>query len=566
MSPSRIDELLDRYIDARLTPAEKSELEALLLASAEAREAFWTRLNFEGLIEEAVETQRIAQWMTEAGHSTRRTTASQAPAQRTTGLWGRWTRLMSNHPILTAFGAAAVLLLALLPFRPAPIVEVREPTSNGVAVLVSTWNARWDESQPSLTGGAVLPPGRLRLASGVVGIEFYNGARMTLEGPADIELVRVDEVICHAGKLRMHVPHVARNFRVLTAQLDVLDLGTEFGLDATPGTDTEVHVFDGKVAWAERGRPTAALPTEELLAGQAIRMQPGGAARIVARPDEFVSSGGLERLMLEQRQERLRAWTELSRRISEDTRTVLHFDFTRDPDLPRTVRNRAARTGPALDGVVVGSDWSEGRWSGKGAMEFRHPGDRVRVVVPGEFDALTYVTWLRVKTLERMFTSIFLTDSFEPGEPHWQFFEGKIRLGIGDAEVRKPTRYLSARVWLGPSGANYTTDHIVPEWKLDRWIHLAVVMDTARREVSHYIDGSKVSTDEMVILQKLRIGDAELGNWGLPASTDPQPIRNFQGLIDEFTIYGTALSPEEIQSLFLEGQPLPPPIQIASAR
>jgi hypothetical protein len=409
----------------------------------------------------------------------------------------------------------------------------------------------------------VLPRGRIKIAAGVLGIEFYNGARMTLEGPADVELVKVDEVICHTGKLRVQVPHVARNFRVLTERLDVLDLGTEFGLEAGPDRATEVHVFDGKVAWVERGPQTTPAPKEELVAGQAIRLNPVGVARISARADEFVSGGMLEQRLAQQQETRLTAWREVSRRIGDDPRVVMHFDFARDSAAPRILRNRAARTGPSLDGVIVGAEWAEGRWPGKGAMEFRQPGDRVRVVVPGEFDALTYVTWLRVKTVERMFTSIFLTDGFEPGEPHWQFFEGKIRLGIGDAERRSPTRYVSPRVWLGPSGANYTTENFLSDAKLERWIQLAVVMDTARREVAHYIDGRQICADTMVIPQKLRIGDAELGNWGLPASTDPQPIRNLHGTMDEFTIYGAALSSDEIRALYTEGRPSPAPAQLA---
>ncbi|MEO6246539.1 MAG: FecR domain-containing protein, partial [Opitutaceae bacterium] len=386
MNESRLEALLESYIDDRLTPAEKAELEGLLLNSAAAREAFWARLGFEGVLEEAVDTERIAQWMTRTERA-----ALHAGSGEKQGLWARWTRLMSGHPMLTALGAAAILILALLPPRPVKPGPVVEPTSNGVAVLASSWNVRWDDPLTARVDGSVLPPGRIKISAGVLGIEFYNGARMTLEGPADVELVKVDEVICHAGKLRVQVPHVARNFRVLTDRLDVLDLGTEFGLEAGPDRATEVHVFDGKVAWGERGPPSATAPKEELVAGQAIRMNPAGVSRISARTDEFVSGGVLEQRLTQQQKTRFAAWQDASRRLGEDPRVVMHFDFQRDPTAPRMLRNRAARTGRSLDGVIVGAEWAEGRWTGKGAMEFRQPGDRVRVVVPGEFDALTYV-------------------------------------------------------------------------------------------------------------------------------------------------------------------------------
>ena len=52
MTPERLEDLLQRYIDARLTPAERNELEEELLSSAESRRVFWTHLQFEGAIHE----------------------------------------------------------------------------------------------------------------------------------------------------------------------------------------------------------------------------------------------------------------------------------------------------------------------------------------------------------------------------------------------------------------------------------------------------------------------------------------------------------------------------------
>ena len=54
-------------------------------------------------------------------------------------------------------------------------------------------------------------------------------------------------------------------------------------------------------------------------------------------------------------------------------------------------------------------------------------------------------------------------------------------------------------------------------------------------------------------IPELRIGRADLGNW-----TDPiwaKDIRSLNGRIDEFAIYSTALTPDEILQIYEEGRP-----------
>jgi len=50
MDVSRLDYLLNRYVDEGLLVDEKQELESLLFRSAEARDSFWTKILFHGLI------------------------------------------------------------------------------------------------------------------------------------------------------------------------------------------------------------------------------------------------------------------------------------------------------------------------------------------------------------------------------------------------------------------------------------------------------------------------------------------------------------------------------------
>lgn len=49
---------------------------------------------------------------------------------------------------------------------------------------------------------------------------------------------------------------------------------------------------------------------------------------------------------------------------------------------------------PEFDGAVILAEPVDGRWAErKSALEFRRPGSRVRVNIPGEFPAFTFICW-----------------------------------------------------------------------------------------------------------------------------------------------------------------------------
>ena len=143
-----------------------------------------------------------------------------------------------------------------------------------------------------------------------------------------------------------------------------------------------------------------------------------------------------------------------------------------------------------------------------------------------------------------------MADGYENGEPHWQIrHDGKMMLSVmvddarslpGHPESRFHHVYFSPSMWdISMSG---------------QWQHLASVFDPASRSVSHYVNGTRVSHEEIepkYDVSTLRIGNAEIGNWGQPFREDPTfAIRNLNGRMDELAIFKAALSDEEIQRLY----------------
>src|SRR5262249_34933074 len=130
----------------------------------------------------------------------------------------------------------------------------------------------------------------------------------------------------------------------------------------------------------------------------------------------------------------------------------------------RTLRDEARGRRDPHDGAIVGCAWVAGRWRGKQGLEFKRVSDRVRLHVPGEFDSLTLAAWVRVDALPNRFNSLFMTDGWDDGAPHWHISaEGKIALGVQGPNKKK--------------GANYVTAPIFTPERLGEWTHLAVVHD-----------------------------------------------------------------------------------------
>ena len=128
--------------------------------------------------------------------------------------------------------------------------------------------------------GAVLEEGsRLTLSQGTVELTFESGVKSIVMAPADFTLHDDDTLFLNKGTAWFQVPKGAEGFTVKTKDLDIVDLGTEFGVLAKPGEHDEVHVLKGKVeVTAKRLRMESAT----IVAGEARRIDPVG--RLVAIP------------------------------------------------------------------------------------------------------------------------------------------------------------------------------------------------------------------------------------------------------------------------------------------
>jgi hypothetical protein len=125
------------------------------------------------------------------------------------------------------------------------------------------------------------------LREGIAEITFADGAMVHLEGPARFVVQSPGRGVLQFGKLFAQVPARAIGFCVETPALKVVDLGTEFGVQADESGAAEVQVIQGLV---NVGPPPASAKRAtfgqvRLAAGQMIECDSHGSSKVVDAPD-----------------------------------------------------------------------------------------------------------------------------------------------------------------------------------------------------------------------------------------------------------------------------------------
>jgi hypothetical protein len=545
MNDERTQLLLQRYFDQMLTVEERAELSATLLASARARDEFWELARWNALIRQWGEAEwgrRDAETLT-----LRPLPSSQKPPALTSKKVIRFPRPIVKLGVAATLAAAAVIALFLGISTLLHWKAQTKPMS--IAVLTHSADAVWADSRSSKQRGESLAPGWLRLKSGAVQIEFSRGARVVLEGPAELELMNDNEAYLRSGKLRAQVPEPAHGFTVRTPDFAVVDYGTEFGCSLAGAGAPEVHVFNGLVGVKEAGNAE-----RKLRQNQAVQIDHDQLHDIPARRDQFLSDEELAKRERESVQGRLLAWRSASTALSEHPDTLFHLDFEGDRGWSRSIPNRAWRAIPGSPASMVGCQFGEGRWPGKGAVEFSRPEDRLRANLPGGFESMTLMAWVRVDSLPDRPQGLVMGDGLATGDVQWYIGRsGELGVGVHIGKVGDPAGW---RFHQTPP--LFTADN------LGVWACVTSVYDNSTDTVTHYFNGQMVGSDRIGVRTLLQLETFEIGNWAMRdgdqwrASVVPRSpwdtARNLQGRIDELAILSAPLSAEEVRRFYEVGR------------
>ncbi|WP_240928150.1 LamG-like jellyroll fold domain-containing protein [Thalassoroseus pseudoceratinae] len=429
-------------------------------------------------------------------------------------------------------------------------VDREEPTSEGVALITQLVDIQWEDDQLPLEVGDAIRPGRLAIESGFAQIEFFCGATVIVEGPAELDLQSPQLAQVRSGRIRAQVPPAARGFALQVDDMTVVDLGTEFGLSVTE-SEANIQVFDGEVELQQPASEKRLLTTGDAL----IRGSNGTYSKTEVTPDQFLDIATIESRAANQRDERYLRWKAWSEKFRRDNRLIAYYDFNQEGNWLRRLESSLQPEKPLLNGAIVGANQVNGRWTSKSGLEFKRPGDRVRVQIPGEFTSLTFACWVKIDSLDRWYNSLFLTDHYNQGEPHWQILDtGQLFFSVrhkpddvrGDAKKAQTHQPVLSPSFWKPSLSG-------------RWLHVATAYDAKSGRVTHFLNGEilhEETIDPSLVVGTTRIGPASIGNWSIPTRQDSEfAIRNLNGSIDEFAIFAAALSADEIKEIYNNGKP-----------
>ncbi|MEX2091042.1 MAG: LamG-like jellyroll fold domain-containing protein [Pirellulales bacterium] len=308
-----LDRLLSRYLDGSATAADMATLEATLAADEQFAEHFarWCLAH-----------RQIADLHTESKlHDLMDQFATSSPGlpkeafrerrERSVGGGGggggggKW--LLAWAVLAGALVSVAAWLIVDRSGRQIvdPTVAKTEAEPAGTepvvtATLTQIVDGVWAAGAPVLHHGQLLHVGdQVALASGMVKVTYDCGAEVVLEGPCDYWLHNRMEGYLASGRITANVPRRAFSFAILSPQVDLVDLGTSFGVEVGANGRTELHVFEGEVLCSEPSKQQAGQRNEviHVTANKAMefRAEAGQPSDIAMNQEQFARLIALRR-------------------------------------------------------------------------------------------------------------------------------------------------------------------------------------------------------------------------------------------------------------------------------
>jgi hypothetical protein len=120
--------------------------------------------------------------------------------------------------------------------------------SRPVASLTASVGSVWGQNEKAAVLGASLSSGRtLQLAQGFAEFKYPNGAKIVVQAPATFILNSRERMTLLHGRLTALIPVPAHGFTVSTPTGNIVDLGTEFGVNVISESVVETTVFQGQI-------------------------------------------------------------------------------------------------------------------------------------------------------------------------------------------------------------------------------------------------------------------------------------------------------------------------------
>ena len=513
---SAFERLLRQLSDGRLTAEDVRQLEALLSNDAGLRRHYLDYCQMHAILRS--EHGLLTSWST-------MNTQNQSVRADTS----RGRRRSRSH----FFRLAAAAVLAFAVVGSALFVAYRQrPPFRGTQTAVLTkavgvqfaYGAR-GEMIPA--EGTPLPQGAYELQSGLAEIRYDSGAVLVVRAPATFDLIDEACVRLEQGQLAAHVPKPAIGFRIESPGATVIDMGTDFAVQAVKEKESEVHVFQGEVLVDLHGEKGRSADLLRLVTGEAARVDyiTGLPSGIDLNDQQFVRSLRDDQNSYSQ--------TVLSMNPAVYYRMEPTGDGTRLVDASSNGADARIHFGRATNPV-----WTAGRVGA--AFTLGGPSQETYAVADkypqADGDALSVSAWVSANSRPR-WASIaknWAGGDDEHGQFHFGLYhdEGELEAHIVDGEGREIV----------------VRDN--PPLPLNTWQHVAFVADGTTLRL--YRNGQEVDSKPYQGLHRdPRIKSLAIGTKLNLAGTAPEErdFNMWDGRLDELAIFNHALTAEQILEL-----------------
>ena len=150
----------------------------------------------------------------------------------------------ASRSYVSTLALAVVAAIVFLAFFFRPRANVLDP----VATIVSSENAAWESSLPT-TQGSELVPGVLELKSGIATLRFASTAEVTLEAPAQFEVISDMRGKLIDGVAVIDVPEKAIGFVIESQAGYAVDYGTRFAVHVDRKSQrSDFQLIEGEIA------------------------------------------------------------------------------------------------------------------------------------------------------------------------------------------------------------------------------------------------------------------------------------------------------------------------------
>lgn len=281
-----IHDLVTCILEGSASAAQQDQLALLLRESSEARRLYNAYVRETAELRWQLETSGVGDGELAARKST---VVGLDPLARLLRAWRGAAAIVLIGSVATLAGIMSQGFVG----RPARVIPVggvvgrggaqaplSAPACVGVATLARTSDVTWSPGSKGRDELSRLCPGdTLRFERGEVELIFDTGVEVVVRGPADFEVKGADRAFSRLGAIAARVGESGKGFTVETPTAEVVDVGTEFGIEVQPTGSTAVAVFRGRVDLAAADAAGNLDTFRPLYQGEAVRVGVDGALK-----------------------------------------------------------------------------------------------------------------------------------------------------------------------------------------------------------------------------------------------------------------------------------------------